>query len=119
MLLNRTIKSIYSEDISSKYSRYLQKHNKILIEKLTNEKDEIKNEYFNKILNLTFMDYLNHFRGSHFINELNGLKKFEEYYKELKVGNHKEMYEKVLRYYLFNSEKEIMATKERNKIKRK
>ena len=101
-LLNRTLKSIFSEDISNKYSRYSPKHNKDLIEQLLNEKDETKREFFNKILNLTFVDCLNHFRGSAIIEELNGLKKFEQYFKELQVGNYKEMYKKILKYYLFN-----------------
>ena len=118
-LLNRTLKSIFSEDISSKYTRYSPKHNKESIEKLINENDETKRVFFNKLLNLTFIDCLNHFRGSAIFEELNGLKKFEKYFKELKVVNDKEMYEKVLKYCLFNYEKEIMNKKERNRIKRK
>ena len=118
-LLNRTLKSIFSEDISNKYLRYSPKHNKDLIEQLINEKDETKREFFNKILNLTFVDCLNHFRGSAIIEELNGLKKFEQYFKELQVGNYKEMYEKILKYHLFNYENEIMEKKERNRVSKK
>ena len=68
---------------------------------------------------MTFIDCLNHFRGSAIFEELNGLKKFEKYFKDQKVGNDKELYEKVLKYCLFNYEKEIMNKKERNRIKRK
>ena len=117
-LLNKTLKSILSEDISSKYSRYSQKHNKNIIDNLINEKDEIKREYFNKIFSLTFKDCLNHFRGSLIIKELNGLKNFEQYFIDSKLGNDKEMYKKVLKYFLFNYEKEILNKKERNRIKK-
>lgn len=117
-LLNKTLKSIFSEDISSKYSRYSQKHNKNIIDNLINEKDEIKREYFNKIFSLTFKDCLNHFRESVIIKELNGLKNFEQYFIDSKLGNDKEMYKKVLKYFLFNYEKEILNKKERNRIKK-
>ena len=117
-LLNKTLKSIFSEDISSKYSRYSQKHNKNIIDNLINEKDEIKREYFNKIFSLTFKDCLNHFRGSVIIKELNGLKNFEQYFIDSKLGNDKEMFKKVLKYFLFNYEKEILNKKERNRIKK-
>ena len=117
-LLNKTLKSIFSEDISSKYSRYSQKHNKNIIDNLINEKDEIKREYFNKIFSLIFKDCLNHFRGSVIIKELNGLKNFEQYFIDSKLGNDKEMYKKVFKYFLFNYEKEILNKKERNRIKK-
>ena len=117
-LLNRTLKSIFSEDISSKYTRYSPKHNKNLIDNLMNEKDETKREIFNKILSLTFMDCLNHFRGSVIIKELHGFKNFEQSFTESKLGNDKEMYKKVLKYYLFNYEKEILNKKKRNRIKK-
>ena len=117
-LLNKTLKSIFSDNISSKYSRYLPNHNKNLIEKLLNEKDELKKNIFNRLFNLTFLECLNHFRGSSFVDELNGLVKFEEYFKELKMGTNNEIYKKVLKYSLDNYEKEIMKKKERNKVKK-
>ena len=61
--INKTIKEIFSENISSKYSRYPPSHNKDIIEMLTNESDDIKKSTFTKIFNLTFLDCLNHFRG--------------------------------------------------------
>ena len=95
-LLKRTLKSIFSKEVSGKYSRYNPEHNKYLIESLINEKDEKKKIFFNKLFNLTFMDCLEHFRGSHFFDELNGMKQFEQYCNEIKYGNNYNMYEKVL-----------------------
>ena len=44
-LLNKTLKSIFSDNISSKYSRYLPNHNKKLIEKIIKWKRRIKKKY--------------------------------------------------------------------------
>ena len=118
-LLNRTLKSIFSEEVSGKYLRYNPNHNKDLIKKLITDKDEEKRDIFNKLFNLTFMDCLNYFRGSHFLKELNGMNQFEQYLKELKLGNNDEMYKNVLKYYLVNYEREVMNRKERNRHKRK
>ena len=118
-LLNTTLKSIFSTDISDKYTRYSSKHNKDLIEKLLNEIDENNREYFNNLLNLTFIDCLSHFRGSIFLNELNGLKRFENYLEGLNEKNNDDMYKMVLKYFLYNFEKEILEKKERRRrIKR-
>ena len=118
-LLNRTLKSIFSQEVSGKYLRYNPNHNKDLIIKLTTDKDEEKREIFNKLFNLTFMDCLNYFRGSRFFKELNGMNQFEQYLNELKLGNNDEMYKNVLQYYLVNYEREVMDRKERNRHKRK
>ena len=116
-LLNRTLKSIFSEDVSNKYKLHSAQHNRDLIERLINDEDEIKQNHFNKLFNLTFSDCLNHFRGSIFLDELKGLKQFEHYLTELQTGNNNEMYKKVLKYYLVNYEKEIMEKKERKRKK--
>ena len=114
-LLNSSLKAIFSEEISGKYTKHDPKHNKNLIEKLLKEKDQNKREYFKKIFGLTFMDCFNHFRGSIFFKELNGLKTFRQYLKELKIGKYNEYYQKVLLYYLNNYETEIKGKKERKR----
>ena len=48
-----------------------------------NEKDEEKRIYFNKLFNLTFIQWLNHFIGKANISELDGLKQFKETKKEI------------------------------------
>ena len=118
-LLNRTLKSIFSQEVSGKYLRYNPNHNKDLIIKLTTDKDGEKRKIFNKLFNLTFMDCLNYFSGSRFFKELNGMNQFEQYLNELKLGNNDEIYKNVLQYYLVNYEREVMDRKERNRHKRK
>ena len=76
--LNKTLGEIFSEDISSRITTYHQKHNNLLIEALTNEKDEDKKTYFKKLFNITFKDCLKHFRGSQKVEELEGMKGFND-----------------------------------------
>ena len=75
--LNKTIKDIFSENISTRYTNYPLSHNKNLIFYLTNQRDENKRQYFRKLFSLTFLDCLKHFRGSQYIEELDGLKGFD------------------------------------------
>ena len=72
-LLNKTLEIIFSENISGIYKQYNKEHNKILIKKLLKEEDEEKRECFKKLFNLTFIECLNHLRGSEIIKELFGL----------------------------------------------
>lgn len=68
---------------------------------------------------MTFLDCLNHFRGSTFLNELNGLKQFEKYFDELNEEKNNEMYKKIFKYFLNNFDKEILEKKERKRIRKK
>ena len=117
-LLNKTLKEILSGEVSNKYKLHSPQHNKDLIERLINDKDKNKSNYFIRLFQLTFMDCLNHFRGSIIIDELKGMKQFDEYYKQQKVGNNNEMYKKVMKYCLINYEKEIIEKKERDRRKK-
>ena len=63
-LLNMTMQSIFSQNISTKYKSSDSNHNKNLIEELINEQDEEKRLFFQKTFNLSFLDVLKHFRGS-------------------------------------------------------
>ena len=78
--LNKTLGEIFSDDLSSKFTNYPKEHNRNLIKALTNEEDESKRTYFNRLFNLTFLDGLEHFRGSQIHKELIGL---EGYHKVL------------------------------------
>ena len=71
--LNKTLKDIFSDDISTKYSSFSISHNRDLIKNLLNEDDEEKRIKLNKLFNLTFIECLKHFRGSIIIEELHGL----------------------------------------------
>ena len=78
--LEKTLGEIFSADLTKRIVNYNRAHNKILIEKLKNEKDEEKKEYFNGLFNLEFSDCLKYFRGANVNNDkykyIKGLKKF-------------------------------------------
>ena len=116
--LNKTLKLIFSEDISSKYKRYSPSHNKDVIESLINEKDEIIKSQFNSIFNLTFSDCLKHFRGIDVIEELKGLNQLEDYIKRVKINNNEEEYFNIFKFFIYNFERIIMEKKVRKKRKK-
>ena len=97
--INKKVSDIFSEFISSRYTNYLPEHNKLLIERLKNEEDENKRNYFNKLFDLTFIDCLNHFIGKRIIDELQGMKCFELIKNTL--GDDPE-YISLVKYYLNN-----------------
>lgn len=119
LFLNKTLESIFSEDISTKYSRYSLNHNKELINNLLNEKDEKKRLIFQKIFGLTFMDCLNHFRGSIFREELSRMRMLDKYCNETDFGKNSEEYKNILKIFINNYEKIIMEKKSRNKKMKK
>ena len=112
-LLQKNLGEIFSDDISSKYTIFPVEHNRNLITKFLNEEDEEKKEYFNKLFSITFMDSLEHFRGSKIINELIGLKEIES------IKSDDEEYLNQLRFYFNNYEKIIFNKKSRNRKKPK
>ena len=86
-----------------------------------NEKDETKRIYFQKLFNLTFLECLAHFRGSNSIEELIGMKNFNEYLNENEFGINSEEYKKILKLFIYNFEKIVMEKRSRrgkNKIKK-
>ena len=111
--LKSTLKMIFSEDISSKYSKYSRTHNKELIESLMKEKDKRKREIFIDIFSLTFGDCLNHFRGSDFCDKLEGMRGINEYINDKDINNKEEEYYYCFKYVLNNYERIIMEKKER------
>ena len=113
-LYNQKISDIFSGNISTRYTNFLPQHNKLLMERLKNEEDENKCVYFNKILDLTFKDYLSHFIGKTFIEELDGMKRFENLLDSL--DDDKE-YINILKYYLENFEN-ILNNKNPRKTKK-
>ena len=73
IFLNRKLSEIFSVNISTRYTNFRQDHNKNLILKLINDKDEIKSNYFKILFNLTFVECLRHFNESVNIPILNGM----------------------------------------------
>lgn len=76
--LNKTLGEIYSENISIRYNTYLPCHNSNLIKVLKSDKDEDKKNYFEKLFRITFFECLKHFRGNQKMEELEGLKEFND-----------------------------------------
>ena len=113
--LKKTLGDIFSENISTKYTIYNQCHNKQLINELTNEKDEVKKKYFKKLFSITFIDSLKHFRGTEKIEELEGMKGFNDI--KSKYEDEPD-YLKTLEYYIMNYEK-ILDNKRIRKSKKK
>ena len=82
-LLTKTLAEIFSENISNRYSNYSEQHNQSLIKKLINEDNFVKRFYFQKLFSLTFLQCLKHFRGEETIQELEGMKLFNDIKYEL------------------------------------
>ena len=114
--LSKSLKSIFSEDISTKFINYPPTHNKDAIELLINEKDEKKRNIFNNIFNLTFSDCLNHFRGTNVIDELKGLNQLNDYINEIKEDNMAEEYCNLFKFFIYNFERIINEKKPRKRV---
>ena len=100
--LNKTLKDIFSENVTLRCSRYDIAHNKNLINSLLSEEDKDKQNLFKKIFNLTFLDCLKHFRGTKTIKELNNLVKYDEICKRFEED---EDYLYSFKFYIENYEK--------------
>ena len=116
--LSKTLGTIFSGDISSKYSCHPSTHNKRIIETLINDKDEKKRNIFGGLFNLTFVDCLEHFRGSKKVKELEGIKNLKNYLKELKI-KHDDNYCTIFKYFVNNFESIIKEKKSRIRNKKK
>ena len=111
-LLDKTQGEIFSENITTKFSNYPLSHNKDVIEELLNESDEEKRKIFIKLFNKTFLECIQHIRGTKKITGLEGLEKV--FKKELNELNEETEYINELKY-LINNYEEILY----NKIARK
>ena len=112
--LQKPLKDIFSDKLSGRITSFCPEHNKELIEMLLNENDIVKKVYFNDLFNLSFLECLEHFRGSKFYYELNGMNDMK---MELKNYEDKE-YAQSLEYYLNNYEK-IINNKNSRKPRKK
>ena len=113
--INKTLKDIFSENISNKYLNYDKNHNKNLIKDLLNEKDEMKRIVFENLFNFTFLDCLKHFRGIETYPELIGMTLFEEVCKRFENEDDYEDYKIFLEYYTKYFEDIINVKKNRNR----
>jgi hypothetical protein len=80
--LNKTLKDIFSEDVTGRITNYSSDRNKEVIQELINNKDLVKRDYFEGLFNLTFFDCLKYFRDDdiepHKLQYLEGFTKFNE-----------------------------------------
>jgi hypothetical protein len=76
--INKTMREIFTQKISTKFSNYLPQHNKLLYERLIKDEDEKKKQYFKKLFDLTFIMCWKHFIGIIEVPELKGMKTFKE-----------------------------------------
>ena len=114
--LETTIGEIFSKDIIPKYRFLPKEHNKLIVDKLINEKDEYIKNYFKKIFNINMIQCFNHFCGKESIYILNGLKCFNDIkYEIMKKNDDGEEYIKYLEYFLMNFENIIHRAKIRRK----
>lgn len=116
--LDKSLKDIFSENISSRFNNYPPTHNKDIIESLINEIDDEKRIYFNKLFNFTFIDCLNYFIDDMvFIDELNDFKKFSSIKEAIEQKQGKEYVD--LLWHYFKNFKEIINNKKSRKMNKK
>ena len=76
--LNETLEYIFSVNISHRYKKYDLEHNKNLINRLLNDKNIKRRQIFHNLFAKTFLECLEHFRGTKNIHELEGIKTFDK-----------------------------------------
>ena len=116
LFFEKSLKDIFSDNITTKWKTEEKDHNKKLIEKLLNEENKEKKIIFEKILNYKFIDIVKYLRGEREgLDELKGLD-FDEYmWKKIKRD---ENYLKDFKYNMENIEKLIQNKKPRNRQKK-
>ena len=109
--INKTLKDIFSVDISKKYTSFLSNHNEVVINKILKDNDDDKRKKFEKLFSLTFIDCLKRFNGENIFEEFEGFPTFDEI--KLKLNEDSEYIEKI-RESLINFEDTIKNIKPRN-----
>ena len=92
IFLNKKLKDIFSENISSRFNNFPKNFNKTLIETLLNDTNEERKQYFINLFDTTFLDCLKYFREDGNKLELNGLKTISEIKEELIYKSGKEYF---------------------------
>ena len=116
--LNKTLKEIFSENVTGRITNFSPERNKEIIEELINEKDEEKRKYFQGLFNIKFIDCLKYFRGDEDSNNeyLRGLKKFSEMEEALIEKEGKDYVAHIKRY--LKKFEEILYNKKPRKSKK-
>lgn len=115
IFIKKTLKEIFSQNITKQIKLYEVDHNKNLIDKLISE----KNDDFKNLFNLTFIECVEHFIGDKQIEELKGLTLFSEL-KDKIIKKHQkdgESFYENIKIFLKGFEKRINKAKPRKKRK--
>lgn len=113
--LGKKLGDIFSEDISTRFTIYPLCHNRKVIEELRNDEDNEKRQYFNNLFNLTFLNSLEHFRGTNHCEELEGLSGLDSLKEKFE---NEDDYLQTLTYYFMNYENITNNKKKRNRTKK-
>lgn len=77
--LYKKLKSIFSENVTTRITNYPPQRNKEVIEELINDQNENRRNYFKGLFNVTFLECLKYYRGDDiYIEYLQGFKKFSQ-----------------------------------------
>lgn len=87
IIKNLTVKEIFYREISDKYTSFLSNHNKMIINKALNEKEEFKRKRFYKLFNLTFKECIQKFLGNDKSEDSEGFPLFDDIKYKLKETN--------------------------------
>ena len=110
--LYKTQQEIFSEKISKKNKyKFPEDHNKILIENLLEEKDEIKRNIFQLLFSMTFKECIQQICGNEYFECLEGLKQI--YDEEMIKMKEEEDFKKLINDVLNNYEKKLNDRKPR------
>ena len=117
--LNKTLREIFSENVTGRITNYSSDRNKEIIDELINDKDEVKRKYFEGLFSLTFLDCLKYFRDeSDFdIEYLRGFKKFYQMKEQFEEENGKQYTEHISEY--LNKYDKILYKKRPRKCQKK
>jgi hypothetical protein len=119
IFLHKKLKEILSEKINDKYTNFPKNKNKLLIEDLI--KSDKGGTYFKKIFDLTFLDCVEHIRGTKNFVELNGLMDIDEMLnsEEFKIDkNNIDDFESAILFYeeIINTKKSRIQKKKLNNL---
>lgn len=114
--LNKQLKDIFSDTITTKYKYLDNDFNQKLIQNLLNEKDEKKSQKFKQLFELTFLECLKHFRGDKNIEVLIGMTTLNEACQKLKGES--QSYIDTFKNYINKFEEIILKKKSRNRVKK-